>query len=76
MEGSHLSRGFDELDHVLVGFVLGIDTRFRTLHRKGEAIHDNDRVAIDFASHKTHDLVDASRSRVNDLVECSDGVLV
>lgn len=51
--------------HVFIRLGLGVDPGFRALDRKGEAVHDQHRVAVHFAQKKAHHLQVASRSCVH-----------
>lgn len=62
-----LLAALDVLHHVLVGLVGSVDTRFRSLDGQRKGVHNDYRVADDFALHQTHNLVRHARSRMDDL---------
>lgn len=65
---THLLGALNILTHVFKGLVASIDTRLRALNRQREGIENNQGAPLYTTLHKTHNLVDASGTRVYDLL--------
>ena len=66
---TYLFRLLHILDHVLICFVLRVDTRLRALYGERKRIHDHDGMPDDLSLHKPHDFPWYTRARVYDLMK-------
>lgn len=52
--GTHLLRGLNVLNHILIRLISGIDPGLGALNGEGKGVHDDEGVAVDLALHEAH----------------------
>lgn len=68
-----LARPRQELNHVLIRLVLGVDTGLCALDGEPKRVGDDEGVCFDFAEHEAHYFERAAGARVHDHFEQGDG---